>query len=284
MRRFPRSAAALGAAVFSTGCFGTPTPLAPAVTGSVGAPHHGVLTDAIELPTAGPGFVRYRVNGTHHWGNPRLVHAVMAAAKTVHDEMPGGAPMIIGDLSGPDGGKIPHHQSHRTGRDIDLPWFVTTPGGVPLQNPGFVPVGPDGLARLEVMGGYVRLDVPREWRLVRALITSKEIDVQWMFCSLDVEALIIDYARALGEPPDIVWHAETVLMQPGDSLVHDDHIHMRIACTPDEMVFGCEGGGPRWEWLPPAPSLEATDEAIYEAAEEDPLRVTLEEPQNAPPG
>jgi penicillin-insensitive murein endopeptidase len=275
----------LACAAFSCiGCFGTPTPLAPGVAGSVGAPHHGVLTDAIELPVEGVGFVRYRKNGTNHWGNPRLVRALERVAKTLHDEMPDGAPLVIGDLSAKVGGKIPHHQSHRTGRDVDLPWLVTTPGGAPMQNPGFVPVGPDGLAAVEGAGSYVRLDVPRQWRLVKDLITSPDIDVQWMFCSREVEALLIDYARALGEPMDLVWHAETVLMQPGDSLAHDDHIHMRIACTPEELVLGCEGGGPRWEWLPPAPAAEDDDEALYDAAREDPLRVTFEEPQGAPPG
>jgi penicillin-insensitive murein endopeptidase len=83
---------------------------------------------------------------------------------------------------------------------------------------------------------------------------------------------------------DLVWHAETVLMQPGDSLAHDDHIHMRIACTPEELVLGCEGGGPRWEWLPAAPAPGDDDEALYDAAREDPLRVTFEDPQGAPPG
>ena len=267
-----------------SGCFGTPTPLAPGVAGSVGAPHHGVLTDAVELPVEGVGFVRYRKNGANHWGNPRLVRALERVAKTLHDEMPSGAPLVIGDLSAKVGGKIPHHQSHRTGRDVDLPWLVTTPGGASMQNPGFVPVGPDGLANVEGGGGYVRLDVPRQWRLVKELITSPDIDVQWMFCSHEVEALLTDYARALGEPMDLVWHAETVLMQPGDSLAHDDHIHMRIACTPEELVLGCEGGGPRWEWLPPAPAPEDDDEALYDAAREDPLRVTFEEPQGAPPG
>jgi penicillin-insensitive murein endopeptidase len=275
----------LACAAFScTGCFGTPTPLAPGVTGSVGAPHHGVLTDAVELPVEGVGFVRYRKNGANHWGNPRLVRALERVAKTLHDDMPDGAPLVIGDLSAKVGGKIPHHQSHRTGRDVDLPWLVTTPGGAPMQNPGFVPVGPDGLAAVEGAGSFVRLDVPRQWRLVKELITSPDIDVQWMFCSREVEALLIDYARALGEPMDLVWHAETVLMQPGDSLAHDDHIHMRIACTPEELVLGCEGGGPRWEWLPPAPAPEDDDEALYDAAREDPLRVTFEEPQGAPPG
>jgi hypothetical protein len=53
-----------------------------------------------------------------------------------------------------------------------------------------------------------------------------------------------------------VWQAETVLMEPGDSLPHDDHIHLRIACTPEESVAGCAGGGPYWEWLPALPTLD----------------------------
>jgi penicillin-insensitive murein endopeptidase len=256
-------------------CMGTPTPLAPGVSGSVGAPHRGVQTGAVELPQEGTGFVRYRKFGTSNWGNPRLVAALEEAARTVHDEIPGGAPLVIGDLSAEYGGKIPRHQSHRTGRDVDLPWLVTTPGGAPIQNPGFVPIGADGLAALEDQGGsrtgegYVRLDLAREWLLLKSLLGSPRIQVEWMFCSVDVEALLVDYARAKGEPYDLVLRAETVLMQPTDSLAHDDHIHMRIACTPDEAVLGCEGGGPRWEWLAPLPELPAGDEPLYEAAQED---------------
>jgi penicillin-insensitive murein DD-endopeptidase len=276
--------AALGLALACGGCFGTPTPLAPGLAGSVGAPHHGVLTEAVQLPSEGVGFVRYRREGPNHWGNPRLVRAIETAARTVHDAMPGGPPLVVGDLSAKDGGKIPRHQSHRSGRDVDLPWFVTTPEGVPLQNPGFLAVGPDGLASLEGTGAFVRLDVAREWLLVKTLLTSTDIDVQWMFCSREVEALLVDYARARGEPLPLVWHAETVLMEPGDSLAHDDHIHMRIACSPEETVLGCEGGGPRWEWLPPLPVLGESEGNLYEAVDDDPVRVTAEEPHGAPPG
>jgi penicillin-insensitive murein DD-endopeptidase len=276
--------AALALALACSGCFGTPSPLAPGLAGSVGAPHHGVLTAAVELPNDGVGFVRYRREGPNHWGNPRLVRAIEHAARTVHEAMPGGPPLVVGDLSAKDGGKIPRHQSHRTGRDVDLPWFVTTPEGVPLRNPGFLAVGPDGLASLEGTGAFVRLDVAREWLLVKTLLTSTDIDVQWMFCSREVEALLVDYARARGEPLPLVWHAETVLMEPGDSLAHDDHIHMRIACRPEETVLGCEGGGPRWEWLPPLPVLGESEDDLYEAAGDDPIRVTSEEPHGAPPG
>ena len=62
-----------------------------------------------------------------------------------------------------------------------------------------------------------------------------------------------------------------VLRQPGDSFAHDDHIHMRIACTPEEAVQGCLRGGYRWPWLPslPQPPKE-TDDALLAALFDDP--------------
>ena len=45
------------------------------------------------------------------------------------------------------------------------------------------------------------------------------------------------------------------MLQPADSLPHDDHLHLRTACTPEEALVGCEGGGPYWPWLPPLPRL-----------------------------
>ena len=33
-------------------------------------------------------------------------------------------------------------------------------------------------------------------------------------------------------------------LQPGDSLPHDDHFHLRVACSPEEAQAGCSGGGP----------------------------------------
>lgn len=259
-------------ALLSTGCFGTPTPLAPGISGSVGVPHHGVQTNGEELPRAGDGFVRYRLHGRYYWGNPRLISAIERIAAELARRYPDAPPLVLGDLSAEDGGHIPRHNSHRTGRDVDLLWLVTTPSGVPVKNPGFVRMGPDGLAYLTgTDGAYVRLDVDREWALLKAFLQAPEIDVQWMFCSEEVEALLIDYARARQEPPELVWRAENVLLQPGDSLAHDDHIHLRIACSPEEAVAGCAGGGPYWEWLPPMPALDVTEEWIYRIVREDPL-------------
>src|SRR6185437_1005685 len=230
------------------GCVGTPTPLAPGIHGSVGFPHAGVITNAVALPKRGEGYALLRNNG-RNWGNPRLVAAIEGAAKAVARARPGGARLMIGDISARFGGAASGHRSHRTGRDADLLIYIVTPEGHSIPSPGFPRFGPDGLAKL-AKGKYARIDLEREWQLVKALVTSREANVQWLFFARWLEALVIEYARARGEDPELVWYAESVLLQPGDSAAHDDHLHLRIACTPDEAVAGCLGGGPYWSWLP----------------------------------
>jgi len=254
-----------------TGCISTPTPLSPELGGSVGAPHRGVLTDAVKLPQRGEGFVRFRSDDIR-WGSARLVHVIEHAARTVGEQRPGGAPLVVADLSAQSGGKISRHRSHRTGRDADLLLFATTADGRPVRTPGFVRFGRDGLTRTKVRGKttYLRIDIERQWLLVKALIQAPEAHVQWLFVSRWLEAMLVDHALARGEDLSLIWHAETVLHQPSDSASHDDHIHMRLACTPDEATAGCVGG-PRWPWLPELPKMPTmSDDKLLAALLSDP--------------
>lgn len=268
-------------AMTSIGCFGLPSPLAPELSGSVGLPHQGVITNAAALPRQGEGYRLFRKNGIH-WGNPRLVAAIKHAAGVVAKARPG-PPLVIGDLSARFGGFSSGHRSHRTGRDADLLIYALTPDGRPVASPGFLEFGPDGLARAgdakSKKVAFFRIDVEREWLLIKALVTSREANVQWLFIARWLEALIIEHARARGEDPELVWHAENVLLQPGDSGAHDDHLHLRIACTPEEAVAGCQGGGPYWPWIPPLPQLvNPPDDDLARAIVGDLL------PGAAPPG
>lgn len=245
-------AASIVAIVALTGCIGAPSPLAPGVRGSIGVPHRGSLTFGAALPDKGEGFERFRKHDVR-WGNPRMVQAIVTASAAVHKARPGGAPVLIGDMSFEHGGFAEGHRSHRNGRDADLILYAMTPDGRSVRAPGFVEYGPDGLAVNE--GKFYRLDVEREWLLIKALITAPQADVQWLFLASWLEALIIEHARARGESDEILHRAESVLLQPGDSTPHADHLHLRVACTPDELVAGCAGGGPRWRWLSPMPQL-----------------------------
>ncbi len=264
----------IAALLLATGCIGAPTPLAPNFRGSVGLPHRGVQTGAVELPRTGEGFRRYRPQGNAYWGQPELVSAVQRVAARVEERFPGGPELVLGDLSARHGGKIPRHNSHRSGRDIDLLWYVMTPAGRPRLNPGFIRVGADGLAQDPASGDIFRLDVERQWFVIKELLQAPDIHIQWMFCSQAIEALLIEYARAKGEPDELVWAAQNVMLQPADSLPHDDHIHLRISCTPETSVTGCAGGGPHWQWLPPLPTLgELTEQDLREIGQHDPLGV-----------
>ena len=252
-------------ALLSVACLGTPTPLAPGLSGSVGLPHAGVLTGAAAMPERGPGYRLFR-NTSARYGTPRLVATVKRAAGEVAALRPG-APMLVGDLSNRHGGFRNGHRSHRTGRDVDLLLFCTTPDGRSIPSPGFVRFGADGLAETEDKRlPFVRFDTERNWQLVKALVASPEADVEWLFLARWLEALLIEHARARGEDPELVWRAENVLLQPKDAAPHDDHIHLRVACTPTEAVAGCEGRGPAWPWLPAPLALEPWSDADAFAA------------------
>jgi penicillin-insensitive murein DD-endopeptidase len=260
----------LALALLCSSCLGTPTPLAPQLRGSIGLPHSGVQTDSVELPKHGPGFERFRPFGNAYFGQTELVDEVRRVAAVVDGRWPG-PPLVLGDLSAREGGQIPRHNSHRSGRDIDLLWALTTPSGIPVKAPGFIHLGPDGIGIDADTGTYYRLDVERQWAIIRTFLESETVYVQWMFMSRPVEAMIVQYARARGEPDELLWRAETVMIQPKGSLPHDDHIHLRISCTPQTMITGCAGGGPYWEWLPPVDGVELDAAFLERIGRDDPL-------------
>lgn len=272
MRGCKAAVAALVLASGNVGCAGSPTPLHPHLQGSVGFPHSGVQTGSIELPVAGPGFVRFRPLERVYWGQPQLVNAMVSVSHRVETRFDGGPPIVFGDVSARSGGLIPRHNSHRSGRDIDILWSLMTPDGRPVRSPGFIKLAPDGLAVDPSNGRFYRLDVERQWQVIRGLLTDETALVQWLFCATWIESMLIEYARALGEPDELIWRAQMVLLQPADSLPHDDHLHLRVACSPEQAVTGCMGGGPHWEWLPPLPVLdELTIAELAELLETEPV-------------
>lgn len=267
-----RSARLLGLSLALCACTTTPSPLAPGQRGSVGVPHLGVQTSAEELPVRGYGFERFRPRSPNYWGAPRLVALIQEAAAHVQRQLPGTPPLVVGDLSARGGGKIPGHNSHRTGRDVDLLYYVTTPEGAPLRSPGFFSHSSDLLAEVDPRGQYLRFDVARNWELFKYLLSRENVGIQFLFVSRDIEAMLIDYALSRHEPIDLVYRAQTVLLEPKDSLPHNDHVHVRISCTPEEGFSGCSGGGPYWSWLPALPVPTPLGPGFFTAiAEEDPI-------------
>jgi penicillin-insensitive murein endopeptidase len=245
----PWRAAALLVALTMTGCARAPSPLDPSRIGSIGLPYRGCLTGAVEVPLQGKGY-RFLRHDDRHFTTSRFAAAIERAAAKVEAERPGGT-LVLGDLSTRYGGRLLPHLSHRSGHDADLILYATTPDGAPIAAPEFIHYGADGLGWNQVDHRFVRFDVEREWLLVKTLLEDPEARVEWMFANHIVEALLVEWALARGEPSDTVLRAELVLLEPHPGGPHDDHIHVRTACSQEEEAEGCETGGPARPWLTP---------------------------------
>ncbi|MFO0677401.1 MAG: penicillin-insensitive murein endopeptidase [Polyangiaceae bacterium] len=238
----------------ASGCARVPSPLTPNVAGSVGLPHRGVLTGAERMPSSGPGF-RFLRDDDRHFATPRFARVLARAASRV-DSLRPGATLVLGDLSRKDGGRLLPHLSHRSGRDADLVFYATTVDGAPVVAPDFVHYGRDGLAWDPSKKRFLRLDVEREWLLVKTLLEDPEAEVQWLFVSRDVRALLLEWAVARGEPTETLYRAAESMVQPEPGGVHDDHVHVRVACSREEWERGCERSGPLRPWSTSGPAFE----------------------------
>ncbi|MBZ4420633.1 penicillin-insensitive murein endopeptidase [Myxococcus sp. RHSTA-1-4] len=217
-------------------CGEQPTPHPRAL--SVGRASRGELRGAraLESDDAVRLLPRRHLSRCLNWATPRLVAALKRAGEAVRRHLPDSPPLGVGDLSRAAGGPIPpYSRSHQSGRDADLAFFQVDEQGQPVPAEDLLPFDTKGRAS----EGRLRFDARRTWLVVRALLEDPEVDVQWMFISNALRRELLEEARRLNEPAALVERAASVLHQPTDSSPHDDHVHLRIRCTPEERAEGC---------------------------------------------
>ena len=187
---------------------------------------HYVLPAHIDRPT--------------HYGTQELIALIYDAGARVQERFPG-TRIGVGNMSLADGGDISWSRSHNSGRDADLAFLLHDASGRPVDPTTLTPMRADGRTR----AGALYFDVPRNWALVEALVTSDVAHVQWIFIYNPLRTLLLDHARATGADPEVIARAEAVLRQPGDSAPHHDHFHVRVYCSREDRLEGCINIGPR---------------------------------------
>jgi penicillin-insensitive murein endopeptidase len=204
---------------------------------SYGTANAGKLLDGAALPTRGPGFVVYatwQARGLRY-GTDELITLLME----VGDQMRafGGPPLAIGDLAFRDGGSAaPHHRSHQSGRDADLLLYLVDAAGKPKVSNAMLILDDEGRV---VDGSGERLDVAREWALVKSLMVARSAEVQHIFLSEPLIQLVLDYARAKAERPSVIERARELMSQPAPNAPHNDHMHIRVYCSDEDAMRGC---------------------------------------------
>jgi penicillin-insensitive murein DD-endopeptidase len=217
-------------------------------TGSIscGAANRGALAGARAIPDSGEGYVApepWRARGLRY-ATDELVGLIERAAARVAREYDG-ALVGVADLSAAQGGAVARHASHQSGRDADLIYYAIDRDGDPFPPDRHMAYyGADGRsvsAEAPEPAGRIDeryFDLQRNWALIAALVTDPDVRVYRIFVSTRVRDWLLAYASAAAMPPDLVARVRSVLSTARDTGTHQDHMHLRIACSADDVAAG----------------------------------------------
>ncbi len=178
---------------------------------SIGGPGRGRLFNAVALPVDS----LWEIVGTaESWATSETIDAIRIAVGTVHELFPDTPPIFVGDMSGPEGGRLKRHESHQAGRDVDFGFYYK-----------------EGYRHWFTPGSAANLDLARNWAFVRALLVRT--DVQAIFLDARIQRLLYKHALSIGE--DREW-LDRVFQSPrgsGSAIVkhlkgHRTHYHVRF--------------------------------------------------------
>ncbi len=167
-----------------------------AASESVGPPNDGRLVGGVPLPEARAWTLP--ADRSRAFATGETIAAITAALDTYAALYPDGEPIQIGDLSARRGGPISGHQSHQTGRDIDVRLIAAASGD--------------------------SFDAGRNWSLVKAFIDGG--GVGWIFLNRTQQNWLRTAAQAdVGAAAALRYFAVI-----GHERGHTIHMHIRFLC------------------------------------------------------
>ena len=197
-------------------------------TQSAGRPTRGKLKHGEHLGT-GLGYrLRFPSNA---FGIPRVLRAIRQCTAFVSRRHPGTADILIGDISRPTGGRFPPHQSHQTGRDADIGYYLA--GN--KQNATMYRVGPS------------HVDHRKNWDLLYCLIRKDAVVRVYMDIGIQKAMARYVLKRKLAGKELVQRLFEAQAPEPDTALIrhapkHDTHVHVRFACDRTDTTCHEESG------------------------------------------
>lgn len=202
-----------------------PVGAAPETMGqSAGSPRDGALLRPMQLPP-GRGYVIR--NPQTAWGTRNTVERLRAAIEKVRRAHPELHQLVIGDISTRRGGPLAGHQSHQSGRDVDIGlWLRPQPESS----------GPSDF----VEGNSKNLDRRATYDLIEALAASaNEPDgVELIVLDYNLQRVLRRYAEQTRGVPEAKLEALFQFPHGPNSRhglvrhmpAHRDHLHVRFRC------------------------------------------------------
>ena len=219
---------------------------------SVGTCTEGRLEGGLPLPLTAAGLLFHPDKDPgSRFGTVELVGGLVRAAAVVERAQPG-VPLTVSDLSREGGGEISRHASHRSGRDVDVLFYLRRERGEPFVPAKAIPLDPEG--RGTDYGDLadpsddipVRIDLPRTWAFVAALLADDTVQIQQIYVVEHVRAMLLAQGEQAKADPAILARFGDVTCQP--RFPHDDHMHIRVFCTAEDIAGGCNDVAPIFPW------------------------------------
>lgn len=186
----------------------------PGRSSSVGQPQRGRLSLSEQLEDGAGYWVR---NSSRAYGTNETTTLITEVFGRIHQRYPDAPEIVIGDISYRRGGRMRPHQSHQTGRDVDLAYYTF---GREDDN-GFIVATPENL------------DVPMTWHLLNSFLETGE--VRYIFVDYELQEVLYDYVHQRGASGEELaewfqYPREEYVGIIRHSSGHDDHIHIRLDC------------------------------------------------------
>lgn len=206
---------------------------------SVGTVTDGFLHSGALLPDSGPhhDVVRAHLDRNTHWGTDELVAILLTAASDVAGAFPN-ARLQVANMARQGGGDLPWSRSHNSGRDVDLAFYLLDQDGKDHPASDLLVLSPPA-GTVETEGRQLHFDPERNWLLVNSLLTNPHMEVEYIFMADFLVDLMRETAARAGVSASRFKQLRRQVHQPRGALPHDDHMHVRFSCTPDDTLNGC---------------------------------------------
>ncbi len=196
-----------------------PLPVTKNDTRSVGTPNAGKLVAGEQMPP-GPGYIVR--NPALAYATSETITSIIKCVAHVQRRFSGTHDMVVGHLSKKGGGKLFPHKSHQSGRDVDLSYYHAS-----IEPEKFFVATQDNL------------DVTRTASFVQCLVDSGQ--VKYIFIDTYIQKILYKHFDKKGATAEFLTTVFQYPAEEGKQLGiirhekgHDDHMHVRFACMPDD--------------------------------------------------
>jgi murein endopeptidase len=134
-------------------------------------------------------------------------------------------PILVGNMAAREGGRLPPHSTHQSGRDVDLGYPQKLADGAELNWANMTEDNLDAASTWELLLSLARsgtVEVIYVDRTIQKLLYEHALDAELMPKS-KLRAWM-EYPKATGSGNPLVQHVSG----------HIDHLHVRFRCQPHE--------------------------------------------------